>query len=444
MSRTTDRRTFVRQTAAIATGLAAPALMLKSARAQAGFNWKQFQGQKIEVMLVKSPRGDLLQRHQKEFEDLTGIQVGAEQIPEQQHRQKAAIEAASGNTSYDVVQLSYHVQKRQFGAPKWLEDLRDMIKDAKLTNPEIDMADFSPAGMNYATQPDGRMDSLPQFIDYWAVYWNKELFAKKGVAYPKNFDEMLAAAAKLNDPAAGISGFVGRGLKNANVPVWTQLLLGWGVDTIDPKTRTMNTDSAEAIAAAELYKKLNKDYAPAGVAGFNWNECQTAFLQGRAAMWLDGLGFAPPLEDATKSRVVGKVGYGVTPAGPRARHSAIFGDGIGISATSKKKQASWMYLQWATSKANQARVLQTGSGAPARLSAYRDPTALGGLKVPREWVDSLVESAKIGRAGLPEIVPVTEFRDTFGIALTNLINGADPATELKKATEAFKPQLAKG
>ena len=33
------------------------------------------------------------------------------------------------------------------------------------------------------------------------------------------------------------------------------------------------------------------------------------------------------------------------------------------------------------------------------------------------------------------IVPVTEFRDVFGIALTNMINGADPATELKKATE---------
>jgi len=42
---------------------------------------------------------------------------------------------------------------------------------------------------------------------------------------------------------------------------------------------------------------------------------------------------------------------------------------------------------------------------------------------------------------LPEIVPVTEFRDVFGIALTNMIGGADPATELKKATETFKPIL---
>ena len=39
---------------------------------------------------------------------------------------------------------------------------------------------------------------------------------------------MVDAAATLNDPAKGISGFVGRGLKNANVPVWSSFLLGYG------------------------------------------------------------------------------------------------------------------------------------------------------------------------------------------------------------------------
>jgi multiple sugar transport system substrate-binding protein len=41
------------------------------------------------------------------------------------------------------------------------------------------------------------------------------------------------------------------------------------------------------------------------------------------------------------------------------------------------------------------------------------------------------------------IAPVTEFRDVFGVALTNMINGADPATELKKATVEFQPVLDK-
>ena len=59
----------------------------------------------------------------------------------------------------------------------------------------------------------------------------------------------------------------------------------------------------------------------------------------------------------------------------------------------------------------------------------------------QEWLATLMASMKIARPGLPEIVPVTEFRDVIGIALANMIGGADPATELKKATETFKPVL---
>jgi len=59
----------------------------------------------------------------------------------------------------------------------------------------------------------------------------------------------------------------------------------------------------------------------------------------------------------------------------------------------------------------------------------------------QEWLKTLLASVKIARPGLPEIVPVTEFRDVFGIALTNMIGGADPATELRKATETFAPVL---
>ena len=59
--------------------------------------------------------------------------------------------------------------------------------------------------------------------------------------------------------------------------------------------------------------------------------------------------------------------------------------------------------------------------------------------MPPEYFDCLEGSGEILRAGLPEIMPVTEFRDVFGIALTNMIGGADPATELAKATEDFMP-----
>jgi multiple sugar transport system substrate-binding protein len=329
-----------------------------------------------------------------------------------------------------------------FGKGKWLEDLRPYLADASLTPPDYDFEDFSKAGITYATQADGRIDTLPAFIDYWIVYWNKELFDAKNIAYPTNYDELLEAAKALHDPANGVYGWVSRGLKNANTPVWTSLLLGWDLASVNDAGE-LQTTTEEAVKAAELYTELNSKYAPPGVSGFNWYECQSNFMQGNVAMWFDGIGFAPPLEDPTKSRVVGKVGYGVTPAGPRAQHAGMFGTGLGISAFPDQKGAAYYYSVWATSKENQARLLANGAGSPARTSAYQDKEALASLTVPMDWVDALIESGKIGRPGLPVIIPVTEFRDVFGVALTNMIGGADPRAELEKATEQFRPVLEK-
>ena len=61
--------------------------------------------------------------------------------------------------------------------------------------------------------------------------------------------------------------------------------------------------------------------------------------------------------------------------------------------------------------------------------------------MPQEWLDVVNESAKVSALGLPIIIPVTEFRDTIGVALTNLLSGGDAATEMKKATDTFRPVL---
>ncbi|MGH6644803.1 MAG: extracellular solute-binding protein, partial [Bradyrhizobium sp.] len=227
-----------------------------------------------------------------------------------------------------------------------------------------------------------------------------------------------------------------------NVPVWTSLMLGYGKSSVAPDG-TLQTDSPEAIEAAALYQRLMTKSAPRGVTGFNWAECQSAFLQGKVGMWLDGVGFAPPLENPQKSRVVGKVGYGVMPKGPTTQAAGTFGDGIGVTEASTKKEAAYLYCQWAISKQMGARLLQVGGGVPFRNSILNDAEIRKGVTMPASWVDVVTGSAPISQLALPVIIPVTEFRDIMGVGLTNLLGGADPAAEMKKATEAFKPVLAR-
>jgi multiple sugar transport system substrate-binding protein len=272
------------------------------------------------------------------------------------------------------------------------------------------------------------------------MFWNKELFAAKGVRYPRTLSEMADAAKALHDPARGIYGYVSRGLKNANVGAWCCFMLGWGRNGIDPPPElTVHTTSPEAVAAAQLDQILMRDYSPPGSVGFNWYESQNIFAQGHAAMWFDSTGFAQPLEDPTISKVVGKVGYGVVPPGPAANVSGLTADGLSIPAACPRKGAAWLYIQWACGKEMMARQLITGAGTPPRASAYERARATPKTALPQEWIEAARVSATIARPQYPQIVAVTEYRDIFGIALSNMFLGADPATELAKATKEFLP-----
>ncbi len=426
-----------------AAALAAPAIV-ERANAQSKFDWKQCKGQTVEVNYQLSPRGDLAKRNIPQFEELTGIKVGFEQIPEQQQRPKVAMEMATGHPSFDAVNVGMHVQKRLVERAAWMEDLRPYIADPTLTSPDLDMADFSAPSMAVATGPDGKINVLPNNQDLFILFYNKELLSAKGFnAPPKTYDEMMTMAHALTDPSKQVYGFVGRGLKNANVVLFDNILLGWDQETVTPDGKKLLTDTPAAIEAAAWYQKIMRDCGPPGNIGFNWNECQTTFMQGRGAMWWDGIGFSAPLLDKTKSKIVDKVGFAPVPAGPKTQNCATFIEGVGIPAAAKNKKAAWLWLQWACGKEQQGEVLRTGSGTPARLSVYARNDIVANSAFPKEWFDTTTVSLKIARSGLPVIVPVTEFRDTIGVGLTNIVGGADPATELKRATAAFQPVLDK-
>src|SRR3954471_7170662 len=435
-----SRRALLKGALATSALPALGSLGLSASPALAEPAWKKYAGTTIEANLIKGPRGELLQKYAAEFTELTGIKVESEVIPEQQQRQKAVIELSSGKPSFDVVHLSYHVQKRQFEKAGWLTDITDFMKDPNLTAPDLVQSDFSAAGLTYAGNDKGRMFSLPWSVDYFILYYNKELLAKKGVAVPKTLDEMVDAAQKLTDAKDGTFGFVGRGLRNANMTLWTNFFLNYGGEFLDAKGNIL-TDGPEAIAATKLYQTLLTKVAPPGVAGFNWMESMASFTQGRSAMWIDGVGWAPPLEDPAASRVVGKVGYTVVPAGPKGQYSATYGDGIGIAAASKNKEAAYLLCQWVVSKQQGARLLQAGGGVPFRNSILNDDEVRKGVTLPQEWLQSVIGAAKISKLGLPVIIPVAEFRDLVGAAVTATLSGADPATELKKAHEQFRPIL---
>jgi multiple sugar transport system substrate-binding protein len=417
--------------------------VVETANAQSKFDWKMAKGAKIEVNFQKGPNADVIERNHRKFEDLTGIKVGSEQIPEQQQRPKVALELSTGRPTFDVVAVALHVQKRLVERGKWMEDLRTWINNPNVTAPEFDYADFAGPALRWGTGADGAIHTLASNYDVWLMFWNQALFAEKGLTFPKTMDEMLETSRKLTDKSKGIYGMVGRGLKNANLPLYTSLLMGMDQDTVTPDGKSLLMTTDAAVWAGELYKKLLAETAPPGTVGFNWMESQTSFSQGKIAMWIDGIGFSAPLIDPTKSRIAKDVRFSPVPAGPKAQHSATFCSGLSIPAASKNKLAAWLYIQWAAGKEIGKEQVRLGAGTPPRASVWQDAEIQSGSRFPKEWFETSLACQRMGRPGLPEIVSVTEFRDVYGVALTNSLGGADVRTELNKATEAFKPILDK-
>ena len=261
-SRTLPAVACCKQDGAAALG-ALPGASLLDAQAQSGFDWKRFKGEKIEVLLVKSPRGDLLTKYHKEFEDMTGIEVGSEMIPEQQQRQKAVIEFNSGNPSFDVIGLSYHVQKRQFAKNNWLTDVRPYINDKTMAAPDLDFADFAKGGLFYAVEPTGASTACRSTSIRGSSTTTRSCSTPRVSRTRRISPRCSTPPRRLNDPSKGVSGFVGRGLKNANVPVWTSFLLGYGGGFIDANGKLL-TDTPEAIDAAKMFQTLLAKYGPRG------------------------------------------------------------------------------------------------------------------------------------------------------------------------------------
>ena len=121
----------------------------------------------------------------------------------------------------------------------------------------------------------------------------------------------------------------------------------------------------------------------------------------------------------------------------------VIGWGISISPNSKKQDAAWLFLQWATSPEIEARLVQNGV-APPRASVFDGPafkTWTAALPVRQAWADSLVNVARIGTGVYQSPTDrIPEARDLIGGAIQQIVLGQASVKDAACATDA---ELAK-
>ncbi len=429
------RRIVVPMIAVLALAVAAsrlgPAWRPATVEAQGGFDWKRYAGKQIRFLVNSHDwTNDVIRPATAEFEQLTGIKVAWEIFPEDQFRQKLAVELVSGAGSVDGFMSLTSWDGLRFMKAGWYEPLQKYVANPTLTHPQFNFDDFFPNTRQIATV-NNTLIGVPLYPEVQLLYYRKDVLQSKGMAVPQTMEELEAAAKKLTDKAHNFYGYVTRGKRSAAVYTFAPYVFNFGGQWLDKDNQPLLTSPA-ALKGLEMYGRMLREYGPPGAENIHVYEVYDLMTQGRVALATESSNGVSTMEDPKKSKFVGQIGYARVPKGPAGSHTPIISWAISIAAQSKNKEAAWYFIQWAT-----GRDMVTRAGKMkipvARKSVWE--SADYQASQPKEWLTSFQGALADGypNQANPVVVAVPETRDAIGAAIVASIEGQDVKAAAEKA-----------
>jgi multiple sugar transport system substrate-binding protein len=218
--------------------------------------------------------------------------------------------------------------------------------------------------------------------------YRKDLYDAKGLKPADTFEQLVSNAQALNDPANRTYGLALRGFAGAgqNMYIYPSILRAFGGNW--GRGNAIVVNSPEHVRALQWYVDVLTKYAPPAVRNWNWPDIADAFSQGTVAAYIDAHSSAAVINNPEKSKVVGKIAYARWPKGPTGKRvTSIWNWGFPINAAlnDKAKQATWLFIMWASAAETQARTSWKFAGAAKRsgvnrMSAWRSPDFANAMK----------------------------------------------------------------
>ena len=342
-----------------------------------------------------------------EFTKETGIKVEVDKVEYMRMRDKQLLELSKAKGDYDLI--SYVCMwKTEYVAKGLLVPLAPFFTNPALSDPAYDAQDFVPAYLattglvggkkGYMPGPTAALYGVPFGSETSMFAYRKDIFDKHGWKVPKTYDEMLKICRLVREKEPTMYGLTSRGEPGHQVAAaWLFHLTPYGGEVFDDNWEPAFTREPSLKALRTLIEIVKT--GPPGIPTFAYGGMTDAFLLGNAAMYLDSTAIPALVRDPTKSKVAGKVGYGLHPKAVKYS-TETGGFGIAISANSSKKEAAFLLLQWLTSKASDQKIARFG-GMPNRLSTLRDP----GLQKEFPEFTDVLENIKYANPDWRPIIP---------------------------------------
>ncbi|ATG55884.1 ABC transporter substrate-binding protein [Brachybacterium ginsengisoli] len=385
----------------------------------------------ITVVSGNNPWVQGLEKHLDRYAEETGVAVHLDTYGNEQLNDQYKVKLNASDDTFDVMVFQVQDVAREFARNGWLLDVTDRVE----AESDWGWDDFQEAAREAVTVDDVVL-GVPLMTERHVVYYRKDLLEKAGMAVPTTLDELEAAAEALHDPGSGMSGIAMRGQAVAAVTQFSSFLYSFGGDFQADGASALNSDAA--IAAYDYYGRVLREFGPEGVTSMGWVEASALFAQGRAAFYLDADSQAYTFLDESSSSVVETVDFAPFPAGPAgSKPYSIVPWTAGINSFSRKQDAAWKFITWATSQGMLTTLMSEDTLPSPRQSSWDDDAAAGSF--PAGLVTN-VQATLDGVVGhdRPQVEQVAQAREYVGAPIIASINGEDVPAAATKADEQLQ------
>jgi multiple sugar transport system substrate-binding protein len=407
-----------------------------------GFNWRQFQGTTLRVLLTNTPWQGAIVKYIPEFTELTGIQVSVG-VLSQDELWKTLEAGLRAPGRVDVFSVIPNLDGLHYVNAGQIQPVNDYLRNPRLTPARYAWDDFFPK-FREAMQVRGSILGPPVMAENMALLYRKDVFSKHQVTPPRTLDELEATARYLHRKAMTLQGgpgvgIVSRGQGPMATGLYASLLHSFGGTWLDGQGRpTLN--GPQSLEALRWINRVFGQFAPPDMSRFGWQEASALFLEGRSAMYIEGSSIYPLIEDST-SRIAERVGYAPFPSGPAGFGATVAVRGLAIARQSASPEAAWLFMEWASGPEMVRKALMHGV-LVARESTWKDRQARS--EVPPDLAESLQQSGRTGRVDwLPPLVAVTSAREVVGGVITAALQGGNIREAADRANRDLEEVISK-
>ncbi|WP_243526399.1 sugar ABC transporter substrate-binding protein [Bacillus pseudomycoides] len=246
---------------------------------------------------------------------------------------------------------------------KSLEPLDELAKK----DPDMKLDDFYQGLFNYSSI-EGKLYGMPAGFTTRVIYYNKKLFDKANIPYPKDgwtWDEFVDTAKKLTDASNKQYGFALRpepDTYDLQGFIWSN---GSSFVSEDGKQIKGHMNSPETIEVMKSFQSMLKDKTAILVGGKNQQSGDDIFKAGKLAMWESGIWPLEGFKDA-------KIDFG-TVEPPTFKGKPVKGivgtSAVSIAKDAKHKELAWEFVKFYSSP--EAIKMRT-SDLPVRISVVKE------------------------------------------------------------------------